>query len=797
MLYTLRIAVRSLLKARAFTLVAVSTLALGIGANTAIFSVVHALLLRPPAYPEPDRIMVLTETRLPQFPTYPVSGANFLDWQRHLKSFETLGGARNTIVDYSDGVRPRRLDGQRATRGYFEVFATAPSLGRVFSAEEDAGGTKVTVISHALWQALFAGEAAAVGRSLLLDGTPHRVIGVMPAHFQKAGRVQLWLPMAFTTQERSDEYRGAHFLDVVGRLRPGVTPEQALEELGALAHDLQRRYPDSNKSCGAHLLPLAERDTRDVAQVLYVLLGSVACVLLIACLNVANLQLARGAARAQELAVRSALGASRSRLMGQLLAESLLLSLVGGALGVVVAGGLVATIVRLIPASLAQVHRIALDAPVLVFTLGLSLLCGLVFGLLPAWRVTRLDLTRATRDAARGNSGARSRLQAALVAFEVTAAVVLLAGAALLGRSFARLHEADKGFRSEQALMLELTLPRHRYATPEARRAFVRDLLPRLAALRGVSAAGATHRMPLVRDAVLRLIVEGRPPVAAGDLPNTNYYAITADYLRAMAIPVLRGRSFDERDDENAPRVALINETFARKFFPGENPLGRRIRITNGDDAWREVVGVVRDVKSRGALHEVIPQSYEPYEQQPDASLWVVLRFLGDPAPLTAAIQQAVAAVDRDQPIGQLRLVDEIVADTYARPRLATTLVGGFSLVALLLAAVGIYGMVSYRVVQQTREMGIRLALGATPGTVLGRVLSEGLAMIGVGLVAGTAASLGLGQALQSLLFETSPRDPATLAGVSLVLLVVGALASWVPARRATKVDPMIVLRAD
>jgi len=582
-------------------------------------------------------------------------------------------------------------------------------------------------------------------------------------------------------------------------LKPNVTPAQALGELEVFNHGLQLQYPDSNKSCTANLLPLAESYTKDVGRALNVLLGTAACVLLIACLNLANLLLARGAARSQEIAMRAALGASRARLIGQMLVESLLLSLAGGLLGIALAYGLLATLVRLIPANLPQAHLIALNGPVLGFSLVLSLLTGLVFGLLPAWRVTRVDLVQLTKDGARGNTGggARSRLQSALVAFEVAASVVLLVGAALLGRSFARLHEVDKGFQSEHALMLNVTLPLHKYGKPEQQVAFARDFLGRLATLPGVTAVGVTHRMPLVRDAVLRLIVQGRPPVATGDLPNTNYYAVTPDYLRAMGIPLLRGRQFAERDNESAPRVALINETFARNFFPGENPVGQRIQITNGNEDWREVVGIVRDVKSQGIDHEVIPQSYEPYYQQPNNTLWAVLRFQGDPAALPAAVRQQLAEIDRDQPIAQMRLVDEVVADSVARPRFAMTLVSGFSFIALLIAAVGIYGMMSYRVVQQTREMGIRVALGATPFAVLSKVLSEGMIIIGVGLLAGAAASLALAQVIRSLLFETDPRDPTALVAVSILLALVGLLACYLPARRAAQVDPMVALRAE
>lgn len=791
-------ACRQIAKSPGFSAVVILTLAVGIGANTAIFSVAHALLLRAPDYPESDRIMALTETRLPQFPTYPVSGANFLDWRASLKSFQALGGARTIQLNCSDGDRPRRLTVQRATRGFFDVFATPPLRGRLFTPTEEDTGRRVALLSYALWQSLCGGRDSALGESLTLDGSTFEIIGVMPAGFHAGSGVQLWVPMSFTAAERSDAHRGAHFLEVYGRLQTGVAPEEARAELTALQHTLQEQHPDSNKSCGAHLLPLAEHYSRDVARVLHLLLATAGCVLLVACLNVANLLLARGAARRQELAVRTALGASRPRLIAQLLVESTVLSVAGGLLGVALAGGSLELLVRLIPTTLQQAHLISLNPAVLLFSVIASLVTGLGFGLLPAWRATRIDLVEATKDGARGNSSAgRTRLQAGLVAFEVAASVVLLVGAVLLGRSFARLHEVDPGFVPESALMVSLSLPAHKYGQPGQQLAFTEALLERLSTLPEVTAAGATQAMPLVRDWVLRLIVDGRPPVAPGDLPNTNYYAVTPDYFRAMGIPLVRGRLFTSHDDARAPRVALINETFARKFFSGEDPLGRRIRITNGADDWREVVGIVRDVRSQGADREVLPQAYDPLAQQPYGQLAFVIRYQGRGDGLPSAIRRELALIDSNQPIAQFRLLDEIVAESLARPRFALSLVGGFSLIALLIAAVGLYAVMSYRVAQQTRNLGIRLALGATPHRVLGDVLRDGARIVGLGLLAGTVASLALARLLQSLLHETSAHDPLAFAAVAAVLAGVGLLACWLPARRAARVDPLVALRND
>ncbi|HWA25175.1 MAG TPA: ABC transporter permease, partial [Lacunisphaera sp.] len=667
--------------------------------------------------------------------------------------------------------------------------------------EDVEGGRKVAILSYALWQSHFGGQESVLGQTLLLNGDSYEIIGVMPPGFQQGSGIQLWVPMALTAQERSDDYRGSHFLEVFGRLRPGVSQAQALQELVTYNEGLRIKYPDTNKSCGATLVSLAESYNQGVSGVLHVLLGTVACVLLIACLNVAGLLLARGAARQQEIAVRSALGAGRAQLLRQFLAESLVLALAGGMLGVALAGGSLAVLVRLIPVDLPQAHLISLNLPVLGFSLGLSLLTGVVFGLLPAWRSSQVDLVRVTKEGSRGNTagGSRFRLQSLLVAAEVAAAVVLLVGTALLARSFTRLVETDKGFHAEQALMFNLILPAKRYATPEQQCAFTRELLRRLSGLPGVTAAGLTHRMPLVRDSVLRWIVQGRPPVAKGDLPNTNYYAVTPDYLRAFGTPVLRGRGFTEQDREGSTRVALINETFARKFFPGEDPIGQRIQITNGNEDWREVVGIVRDVRSesQGIDHESIPQSYEPFYQQPNETLFVVLRFTGDARGLPAAVRQQVAELDHDLPVAQLRLIDEMVDRLLARPRFAVTLVSTFSAIALLIAAVGLYAMVTYRVIQQTRDMGIRLALGASPAAVLRKVLRDGMLIVGAGLAVGIGASLLLTRLLQSLLYETNSQDPVALAAVAALLALVGLVACWLPARRAARVDPMVALRAE
>lgn len=795
----LKTAFRQLLKSPGFSFIVILIIALGIGANTAIFSVVHAILLRPPGYPQADRIMVLNESRPPQFPIYPVSGANFLDWQRNLSSFEVLGATRKIFLNYSGTTEPVRIQAQRATTGFFTVFGLQPMLGRLFTPEEDVPGhNHVALLSYGLWQSLLAGDPAAIGRSLRLNGENYEIVGVMPPEFQKGDTTRLWVPMAFTDSERSNEQRATHFLDVYGRLKPGVTRTQAFQEMETLNRELQRLYPDTNKSCFVRLISLADHYSQDVRRVLQVLFGCVVCVLLIVCLNVANLLFVRGTARKHEIAIRLSLGASRRRLVGQLLGESLILFLGGGALGVALASAALTFLVRLIPANLPQAHLIGMHLPVLAFSLGLSLLTGVVFSLLPAWQATRVDLQQAIKDGARGTAGGRrSRLHAVLVAFEVAAALMLLIAATLLGRSFARLHNVDIGLVPDHAVMMSFSLPAGKYSKPEEQVAFVRNLLDRLSAAPGVTAAGVTQTMPLVRDWVSRLIVENRPPVARGDLPNTNYYTVTPDYFRAMGIPLLRGRFFTEHDDASSRRVAIINETFARQYFPGEDPVGKRIKIDADYDGWRVIVGIVHDVRSAGLDHEVIPQSYEPYLQQPYENFSLIVRTEGDTGTLAATVRKTLAEVDRDQPATTPKPLNDIVAESLARQRFAVVLVGGFSLLALFIATIGIYGAMSYRVIQQTREMGVRLALGAQPAALRRLVLAEGLKIIFCGLAAGTLASFAVARVLQSLLYEMSSRDPATFAMVACVLAAAGLLACWLPARRATRVDPLIALRSE
>lgn len=799
MLNDLRYAFRQLKKSPGFAAVTILTLALGIGACTAIFSVVNVVLLRPLDYPDPERLVGIEETQLPQFPEFSVSPPNFLDWERQTKSFEHLAAYSGAGVNLTGEGEPQRLVGVKATAHYFDVYGVKPVLGRTLLPEEDTPGKNhVVVLSYGFWQRLLGGASDVVGHQLQLNGEPYTVVGVAPQGFGQRTKVDAWMPMAFAPDETANDARGAHYLNVAGRLRPGVTVAQAEAELKVLAAQLAQQYPDSNKGWGIFMLPLQDFALRDVRPVLYTLLGAVGCVLLTACANIANLLLARATARHREISIRAALGASRARLVRQLLTESVLLAVCGGLAGMLLARWGLDALLTLAPANLPRLTDIHLDAGVLVFSLALSVITGLVFGIAPAWLAARADVNEALKQSSRGSTESGSgRLRSALVVIEVTFALMLLGGAGLLARSFMQLAHVDPGFVPENATVLRLSLPQKKYALPEQQTVFASALLERVKTLPGVQAAGLTQSMPLVGDYVLGFNIEGRPAIAPSDLPSTNYYAVTPEYFRAMGIRLVRGRVFTARDNAKAPPVAIINETLARQYFPNEDPIGKRINITNGPAAWREIVGIVGDIKQYGVDQTTTSQSYEPFAQKPFGSLNVVIRTSGPPAALLGALRPTVYAVDKDQPVGTIRPLEEIVADSIARQRFAMTLLSVFSAVALVIAAVGIYGVMAYSVVQRTGEFGIRMALGAQQRDVLRLVLTQGGKLIGLGLIIGIAATLAVSRAMGSMLFNTSAQDPLTLASITLLLGAVALVACFLPARRATQVNPIEALRTD
>ena len=794
----LRYAFRQLVKNPGFAGVAILTLALGIGACTAIFSVVNGVLLRPLDFPQPDRIVVIRETNLPQFPEFSVSPPNYLDWAKQTKSWQYLAAYSGAQVNLTGEGEPQRLIGVKATAHYFDVYQIKPVLGRTFVPEEDAPGKDhVVVLSHAFWQRVFGSEPNVVGRAIQLNGEPYTVIGVAPPHFGEASKVDTWVPMGFKPDETAADARGGHYLNVVGRLRPSVNITSARAELELLAAQLARQYPDSNLGWGVTMSPILDYSVRDVRPILYTLLGAVGCVLLIACANIANLLLARATARHRELSIRTALGASRARLVRQLLTESILLGLAGGAAGVLLARWGLDLLLTLAPSTLPRTNDIHLDASVLIFSLALSALTGVIFGIAPALLAAHTDVQEGLKQGARGSTDARGRLRGALVVVEVAFALVLLGGAGLLARSFMRLTHVDPGFAPEHATVLRLALPEKKYEKSEQQLAFADALLSRLRVLPGVQAAGLTHSLPLISDWVLGFKIEGRPEVRPADLPNTNYYSVTPDYFPAMGIRLIRGRLFNQHDDARAPRVAIINETLARQFFPNEDPIGKRILVTNGPDVWRQIVGIVGDIKQYGVDKETTSQTYEPYAQYPFRSLNVVLRTSDSGASLAGALRPAVYAVDKDQPVGTIQPLEEILGATIAKQRFAMLLLIVFSSVALVIAAVGIYGVMAYSVVQRTSEFGIRMALGAQRSDVLRLVLSHAGKLVSLGLVIGLGATFAASRLMGSMLFQTNAHDPLTFSLTTLLLAAVAIAACLLPARRATRVNPIEALRTE
>ncbi len=792
----LRYAFRQLIASPGFTAVAILTLALGIGACTAIFSVVNGVLLRPLDYPQPDRIVVIKETNLPQFPQFSASPPNFLDWQKQTHSYSYLAALSGDQINLTGEGEPQRLIGVHATPDYFKVYGIQAVLGRTFAPGEDTPGKdRVVVLSNPFWQRVFGGEKNVIGRSIQLNGEPYTVIGVAPPEFGQATKVDVWTPLTFSPEERSNKYRGAHYLSVVGRLKPGVSAAQADAEMKLLASQLAKQYPDSNKGWSTFVMPLLDYSVRDVRVVLYVLLGAVGCVLLIACANIANLLLARATARHRELSIRAALGASRFRLVRQLLTESVLLAVVGGAAGLLIARWGLDALLALAPADLPRASGIHLDTTVLIFSFLLSVVTGVVFGVAPAWLAAHTDMNESLKQGSRGSTDARGRLRGALVVIEVAFALVLLGGAGLLARSFMRLTHVDPGFNPKDATVLRLSLPEKKYEKDAQQVAFADALLERLRVLPGVQEVGLTHTLPLLGDWILTFQITGRPPVAPSDLPNTNYYAVTPGYFRAMGIPLIRGRLFTPQDNAKAPRVAVINETMAKEFFPNEDPIGKRINVQNGPENWRQIVGIVGDIKQYGVDKATTVQTYEPFAQHPFNTLNVVLRTSGSPAALTGALRPAVYSVDKDQPVGKIQPLSEILSETIAKQRFAMTLVAAFSLVALVIASIGIYGVMSYNVVQRRGEIGIRMALGAQTRDVLNLILSSGGKLVGLGLLVGLLATLLATRAMGSILFQTGAFDLFTLGAITLLLAFVALIACLLPAQRATHVNPIEALR--
>ncbi len=797
MLNDLRHGLRSLLRSPGFTAVAVLTLALGIAATTSIFSIVETSLLHPLPFADPGRLVYLRESKMPQLPEFSVAPANFVTWEAETHSFEAMGALASRPFNLTGGGEPERVIGDRTTANLFGMLGLRPVIGRDFEPADDVvGAPPVVLLSYALWQRRFGGDPSVLGRALTLNGTDYTVVGVMPAAAEVLrATTALWVPMAFTDRERHELY-GSHYMRAIGRLKPGVTLAQARADLDVVARRLEADNPRDDTGWRVLAFPYEQYAVRDVRAGLLILIGAVGLVLLVACANVANLQLARGLGRHKELAIRAALGAGRGELVTQLLSESLITALAGGAVGLLVAGWMLRALLALSPAQLPRAADVGIDLPALAFVLGASMLALLIFGLVPALQVSRVDLRDALNTGGRGDRpGLRRRTRRALIVGEIAMATMLLVVSGLAARSFVRVQDVDPGFAASGAIAAGLSLPDNRYPDQAAYRRFFTQLVDRVRALPGVTAAGVTESLPFFSDNVEGVTIGGRPPVAPADQPSANYYSVTPGYFTAMGIRLVRGRLFTEQDGPDAPRVCVINERFAKELFPGQDPLGQRLEVSSSK-GWREIVGIAADTKQYDLTTDTTKQVYDPFAQHPMQGMTLVVRAASDPAAVAGPIRDAVRSLDPDLPVGTMQTLSDLVAESVAPQRFSMLLLGAFALSALFLAAIGLYSVISYSVSQRTNEVGIRVAHGAQRGDIVWLVLREGLGLTLLGVVIGLAGFLAAGRLMSGFLFGVAATDPATLAAAPLVLLAIAALACLVPAWRAARLDPIVTLRA-
>jgi putative ABC transport system permease protein len=795
-------ALRRLVMAPGFTFVAIATLALGIGANSAIFGIVYAVLLKPLPFPEPERLVQLYQVfegrNVPYF-----SPQNFLDTQAEAKSFEEIAAIDPGSVTLTGRGAPAVLNGAEVSASFFNVFRMTPQLGRTFSKDEnEPGKSTVAVLGHALWQSRFGGDPNIIGQSIRLDSRQFTVVGVAPKGFSFPDDTELWTPLAYDSVFRTHS-RGAWYLRVFGRLNPAASLSAAMEETKAIAARLAKAYPDQDEGLGGTTLPLQEAMVGSSRSALYLLLGAVGLVLLIACVNVANLLMARAAARAPEFAVRQALGAGRGRIFRQLMTESLLLGALGGVAGVLVASMSLDSLIALQPSGVKRLGEAHVDPTVMMFAAAVSIATGLFCGILPGMSPRRAP-AQALREGARGLlAGRTSRVRGGLVIGQLALAMMLLAGAGLLLRSFALLQQVKPGFDVKDALTFHIALPAEAYKDESRRVAFFDRLLERLAALPGARGAGATMGLPMSgAQTNISFEVRNRPALSPSQQPSMEMRAATPGYFKAMGIPIVRGRGIEAGDIAGARPVVVLTQSAVKKYFPNEDPIGQSItlgwrRSEGQPKAGGEVVGVVADVKTFGLAKDVVPEVYLPYAQLPVGSMDVLIRTSVPPMSLGPAAESAVHELDPDIPVARLRSLEDVVSRSISQPRFYMMLLGLFASMAVLLAALGIFGVVSYAVAQRSREIGIRMALGAHPGNVMRMVLGNAATLILAGIGIGLAGAMALSRLLSGLLFNLSPTDPPTLGSVALLLVVVSLLASYLPARQATQVDPLLTLRSE
>jgi putative ABC transport system permease protein len=810
LLQDFRFAIRQLRKNPGFALTTILTLALGIGATTAMFSLINGVLLRPLPFPEPDRLMMIApldvsavKAGIPSSVSYP----DFFDWRARNRSFEAMASYRHDRRTLTGSGMPQNLESQTVSSEFFRVLGVNPMLGRGFVMEDEKAGTHVAVLSNALWLSTFGGDKSIVGRNITLDNSSYTVIGIAPPGFvfpMFGAAPAVWTSLADDRNDPKEpltSQRGAEMLLLVARLKPGVSIAQATADVSLIARNLSEQYPDTNKRMpSATVVPELENLVGDTRSALRVLFAAVMFLLLIACANVAGLMLTRASRRRSEIAVRSAMGASRVQIIRQVLVESVLLAICGGALGVIFSVLLLNTVLRFVPQQLPRLHQVAVDGWVMAFAAGVSIVTGVLFGALPAWRMSRLDPSTALREGTRTMTTGRGqhRTHNILVVAETAIGLVLLVGAGLLIRSFIRVLNVDPGFDPHHVLTVSLELPDNQY--PQLKRVqFQEELLSRLAALPGVESASSGYPIPLSQHNIgIGFSIEGRP-TAKGDEPAAPVTIVTTGFFRTMRIPVIAGRDFLPSDDSKAPAVAIVDQAFANQYFPGENPVGKRMKPGLGDgiteEPMREIIGVVGSVKRKGITTETEAQFYLPLKQAIILTPALVVRTSGDPMAMLGPIRDQVGQMDSNVPLYRVSTLEDYVALSAAQPRFQTVLVTFFAAMALLLSAIGLYAVLAYMVAQRTLEIGLRLALGAQRESVIGLILRRGMMLAAMGLAIGIVASMIFTRFLAEMLYGVKPLDPFTFVAVSAVLMLVSLIASSAPAYRAARLDPMKTLR--
>jgi putative ABC transport system permease protein len=799
LLQDLKFGSRMLAKSSGFTVIAVLALGLGIGANSAIFSFVNTMLLRPLPYPDSDRLVFIQE-KSKQFDRMSVAYANFIDWRDQNQSFESIGAFRGVGYNLTGGNEPEHIFGAQVSAPLFASLRAQPVAGRLFSTDEDKPGvSRAVILSYSLWQRRFGADPSIVGRSILLDSESYNVVGVMAKGFNFPSETQFWVPIgAFADKNMMD--RGNHpGIRVVARLKPGVSLEQARADLASIAERLEGQFPLTNAGNGTLVFPLRDEVVRPIRQSLLLLFGSVAFLLLIACANVANLLLARGASRYKEIAVRTALGAGRLRLVRQLLTESLLLALIGGVVGLAVGYGGAKLLVVLSPEGTPRIGEFGLDGWVLAFNFGIALLTGLIFGFIPALQASKPDFNETLKEGGRGGSAgaARHRVRNILVISEMALAVVLLIGAGLMIRSFMRIGEVKPGLDPAGAFVFDMQLPQSKYSNGEQISAFFKQVLERIAIVPGVQSAGLITPLPLRNDWEVGITPEGQPAADPSEVISTDYAMVDPDYFHTMGVALLSGRSFGEQDRKDATAVLIVDDTFAKKFWPVEDPIGKRVKLggPQSTSPWMTIVGVVGHVMNYGPGNESRIEMYVPHAQHPSEGMTLVVRGVRDSSAIVSSVREAASSIDTEVPAYNFATMDRLLSDSVSNRRSSMVLFGVFSVTALILAALGIYGVMSFSVTQRTHEIGIRMALGAGGRHVLGLMLKQGMVLSLIGAAVGVAGALGITRAMAGLLYGVSATDSVTFASIPVLLLGVSLMACYIPARKATRLDPTLALR--